>query len=128
MKLEVDFFAKDANESVGEPFYDVQPLPGSKEHDAFFKPDSWMRSATRFRTPPGAVFAQITWRWEAGSDPGEINGIMYFDDAALTGPANPVPDLTPSPIQEETPAPEAAASPGQEGTPAADASASPAGQ
>jgi len=102
LKLEVDYFAKDANESVGESFYAVRPVPGTKDHDPYFKPDSWNRFFVKLTTPPEAVFAQITWRWETGSDPGEINGIMYFDDAAMIGPAAPVPNLTPAPVQEET--------------------------
>jgi len=109
LKLEVDFFAKDAFQSVGEPLLRVQPLPGSKDHDPYFKPDSWNRFYVKLTTPPGAVFAQITWRWETGGDPGEINGIMYFDDATMDGPPNPIPDLTPSPVQQSTPA--ASASP-----------------
>jgi hypothetical protein len=112
LKLEVDYFAKDANESVPETFYAVQPLPGSKDHEPYFKPDGWNRFSVRLTTPPGAVFAQITWRWETGSDPGEINGIMYFDDVTMTGPPAANPNLKPSPVQEEeTPAPGGAGSP-----------------
>jgi len=112
LKLEVDYFAKDANESVPETFYAVQPLPGSKDRDPVFKPDGWNSFAVNVTTPPGAVFAQITWRWETGSNPGEINGIMYFDDVAMTGPPAANPNLTPSPVQEdETPVPEPSASP-----------------
>jgi hypothetical protein len=107
LKLEIDYFAKDANTSVGEPFYAVQPLPGSKNHDPFFKPDSWNRFYVKVSSPPGAVFAQITWRWESESGPGEINGVMFFDDAEMTGPANAVPNLTPSPVEEPTPEPSA---------------------
>jgi hypothetical protein len=103
LKLEVDFYAKDGYQSVGEPFLRVQPLPGSKDHDPYFKSDSWNRFYVKLTTPPGAVFAQITWRWETGGDPGEINGIMYFDDAAMTGPANPIPDLTPAPAKQPAP-------------------------
>jgi hypothetical protein len=102
LKLEVDYFAKDANESVGESFYLVRPLPGTKDHAPFFKPDSWNGYFVKLTTPPGAVFAQITYRWETGSDTGEINGIMYFDDAGLIGPAAPVPNLTPAPVEDET--------------------------
>jgi hypothetical protein len=111
LKLEVDFFAGDGNESVGDPVYSVQPLPGSKDHDPYFKPDSWNQFAIKVTAPPGAVFAQIIWRWETGSDPGEINGVMFFDDATITGPPNPVPDLTPSPVQQTPPA--GSPSPGQ---------------
>ncbi len=105
LKLEVDFFAKDGFLSVGEPFLRVLPIPGAKDHDPFFKPDSWNRFAVKYTTPPGACFAQITWHWETGGDPGEINGIMYFDDVTMTGPPNAVPNSTPSPNQQPTPAP-----------------------
>jgi hypothetical protein len=107
LKLEVDFFAKDANTSVGDPVYAVQPLPGSKDHDPVFTPTGWYRFVKGFTTPPGAVFAQIIWRWETGGDPGEINGIMYFDDAEMTGPANANPNLTPAPVEEPASAPAA---------------------
>jgi hypothetical protein len=104
LKLEVDFFAKDAFQAVGEPFLRVLPIPGSKDHDPYFTPDAWKAFIVKFTTPPAAVFAQITWRWETGGDPGEINGIMYFDDVTMTGPPNPVPNLTPAPYKRPAPA------------------------
>jgi len=109
LKLEVDFFAKDGNQSVGDPIYAVQPLPGPKDHDAYFTPDGWHAFVVKIMSPPGAVFAQINWRWETGGDPGVINGIMYFDDPALTGPANANPHMTPEPVQ--LPPPDTGASP-----------------
>lgn len=111
LKLEIDYFGNDGNASVGDPVYRVQPLPSSKGHVPFFKPDAWAPLAFEVTTPPGAVFAQITWRWETGSDPGEVNGVMFFDDAAMSGPPNANPDLTPAPVQDETPAPGASAAP-----------------
>jgi len=105
LKLEVDYFAKDANESVGQPSFAVQPFPGSKGHVPVFKPDVWNLFTVTFTPPPGAVFAQITWRWETGSDPGETNGLMFFDDASLTGPAPANPNMTPEPVQQDSPAP-----------------------
>ena len=110
LKLEVDYFAQDGNESVGDPFYSVEPIPGSKGRDPIFKSDSWQHFYVRFITPPGAVFDQITWRWETGGDPGEINGIMYFDDATMTGPPAPNPDMTPTPVKEQAPAPDTSGS------------------
>jgi hypothetical protein len=103
MKVEIDFFAKDANTSVGAPVYSVQPLPGSKDHEAFYTPDSWKYFHVPVTTPAGAVFAQVTWRWETESDQGETNGVIFFDDADFSGPPNPVPDLTPAPVEEPTP-------------------------
>jgi hypothetical protein len=111
LKLEVDYFAKDANESVPETFYAVQPLPGSRGHDPYFKPDFWSHFYVKLTPPVGAVFAQITWRWETGSDPGEINGTMFFDDAMMLGPAAADPNLTPSPVQDDSSAPDASPSP-----------------
>jgi hypothetical protein len=118
LKLEVDFFAADANESVGDPFYQVIPIPGGRDRPPTFTPDKWNRFAATLTTPPGAVFAQIIWRWETGGDSGdkangdtgEVNGVIYFDDAAMTGPPAPIPNLTPAPVQEDdsTPAPSAA--------------------
>ena len=109
MKLEVDFFAKDANTSIGDPVYSVQPLPGSKDHDPFYKTAEWKFFHLPVTTPPGAVFAQVTWHWETEADEGETNGVMFFDDAEFSGPPNPVPDLTPAPVEE--PAPDTSASP-----------------
>jgi hypothetical protein len=122
LKLEVDFFAADANESVGDPFYSVLPIPGSKDHDPFFKPDSWKVFFAKTTAPAGAVFAQLTWRWEsAGSDPGEINGIMYFDDMTMMGAPNPVRNLAPVAIQEPSPtADDASPSPSASPSPATD--------
>ena len=111
LKLQVDYFAADAAESVGETAYRVQPIPGGKDHPPFFVPDHWTWWAVKLDTPPGAVFAQITWRWETGSDAGEFNGIIYFDDAAVLGPQVANPDMTPAPVQEDTPAPDASPTP-----------------
>ncbi|HEX4083616.1 MAG TPA: hypothetical protein VHY22_01795 [Chthoniobacteraceae bacterium] len=106
MKLQIDFFAADASESVGETLYRVMPVPGGKDHPDFFVPKQWNYWRFRFTTPPGAVFAQMTWRWETGSDTGAVNGILFFDDVTLAGPQVPNPDMTPAPVQEETPAPD----------------------
>lgn len=111
LKMQVDYFAKDANESVGETFFAVQPLPGSKQREAFFKPDEWNLFCKKLTTPADAVFAQITFRWETGSDPGEVNGIMYFDDAAMLGPPAPNPDLTPVPVVQDATAPDTSGAP-----------------
>ena len=117
LKLEVDFFAADANESIGDPVFSVVPIAAGKDREPFFKPDDWRCFYAKITAPAGAVFAQITWRWEsAGSEPGEINGTLYFDDMTMIGAPNPVPNLTPTPVQESAPvvqdaAPDASASP-----------------
>lgn len=111
LKLEVDYFAADGFTSIGEPRYEVQPIPGSKDHAAFFRPDAWAPYFVKVTPPPGAVFAQVIWRWETGSDPGQVTGISYWDDAAFLGPPAPNPTLTPVPGPDDTPAPDASASP-----------------
>ena len=104
LKLEVDFFGADANTSIGDPFFSVVPVTAGKDRQPFFKPDAWSNFYAKLTAPAGAVFAQITWRWEsAGSDPGEVNGALFFDDMTMTGAPNPVPNLTPSPVQDTTP-------------------------
>jgi len=100
MKPEVDFFAADANTSVGTPFYTVLPIPGISGRDPFFVPDKWNRFSATVAVPRGSVFAQIVWRWQTeGNEPGEINGIMYFDDLSLVGAPNANPNLTPVPVK-----------------------------
>jgi hypothetical protein len=111
LKLEVDFFAKDANTSVGDPVYAVQPLPGSKNHDPFFKTDVWRFFHAQVPVPPGAVFAQITLKWETEADQGETNGVLFFDDAEFSGPPNPIPDMTPAPVAQPAPDSSPTASP-----------------
>ncbi len=113
LKLEVDYFAKDANESIGESYYAVQPLPGSKGHLPFFHTDRWTRYYMKITPPPGTVFAQVIWRWQSGSDPGEVNGLTYWDDATFDGPPAPDPNMTPAPVQEDadTPTPSPSDSP-----------------
>ena len=114
LKLEVDFFAKDASTSVGDPFYSVQPLPGSKNHTPLYKTTAWKLYSVAVPAPAGAVFAQVTWRWETADDQGETNGVMFFDDADFSGPPNPIPDLTPAPVEEPTPDASESPSPGMQ--------------
>lgn len=133
LKLEVDFFARDADESVGDPYYKVLHIPGGGEgREPEFRPDRWTRFYGEVTSPPGAVFAQITWSWETGEKPdsdtgeppadpaaasGEVNGIIFFDDAEMAGPAAPIPNLTPSPVQEEpAPTPSASSTPSTSST------------
>jgi hypothetical protein len=103
LKLEVDFYAQDANQSVGDPFYSVLQIPGEKDQEPFFKPDGWNQFYVKLTTPPGAVFAQVNWYWQSAGGDGEINGIMFFDDALFKGPPAPNPEMTPSPIEAASP-------------------------
>jgi len=125
LKLEVDYFADDANQSVGEPRYAVQPLPGSKEHQAFFKPDSWNFFRVKLAAPEGAALAQLIWTWETGPDEGEINGTMYFDDITMVKdlsirPPKPLPSRPPQPVVSASPAASPAGSAVESPTPQQD--------
>jgi hypothetical protein len=106
LKIEVDYFAKDASESVGEPYQAVLPLPASKRHEPVFKSDGWTPFHVNLDTPPDAVFSQITLRWETASNDGETNGTIFFDDATMAGPAPANPNMTPAPVEEPSPEPD----------------------
>jgi hypothetical protein len=96
----------------------VLPLADGKDRDVFFKTDAWNEFTSNLTAPAGAVFAQITWRWESvgNGDSGEINGMMYFDDATLAGAANANPNLTPAPVAEATPETTGTGSPAPDAT------------
>ncbi len=110
LKLEVDFFAEDANASVGDPFY--QSSAARQQGPPPLHPGRWYRFVTTLATPPGAVFAQIIWRWETGGDSGDKatrhrRGQRHHllrrrrDDR----PPCPGPNLTPAPVQEDDSSP-----------------------
>jgi len=108
LKLEVEFYSQNGVQSVGNAVFNVQPIPGTPTRPPFFTADKWREFVTDFRTPDGAIFARLTWQWEAGSSKGEINGVAFFDDASLTGPAAPDPNATPASIKKRSHSSEAA--------------------
>lgn len=132
LRLQVDFFQGDGETQTGDQIFRVQPMPGSRDRPPFFITKDWREYYAEVQTPEDAGFIKITWSWTAPPDAGEINGVMYFDDATLIGekvvvpeepePTEPSPDGTPAPAPVPAPnaelvppvAPPAAAPPAAE--------------
>lgn len=91
VKVEVDFYKADKETQVGESVYAVQPLPGIKGKPAVYSDKKWTEFWTVATAPEDAAFMIISWRWESGPEEGEANGVIYFDDVSVQGPA-PVPE------------------------------------
>ena len=92
LKMQTDFLGSDKNTQTGETVYLVQPIPGTKNRDAFFNDKNWIEFGTEFTTPTDAAYAVVTWRWESGSETGDASGVIYFDDFTIQGdmPAQPI--------------------------------------
>ena len=85
LKLQIDFFSADKLTQTGETVYLIQPIPGTKNREAFFDDKKWTEFGTEFSTPEDALFIVVTWHWDTGSEPGETSGLIYFDDFTVRG-------------------------------------------
>lgn len=112
-RLEVEFYQADQESSAGETEYRTQMIPGSPRR-ILFMANKWTEYFSAVRSPEGAEFMKITFRWETPADKETADGIIYFDDAVVEGPAgilvpttDPVPlPQTPEPVAPATvPAP-----------------------
>ncbi len=91
-KVQVDFFKADKVTPAGDSAYAGQSLPGAKGRPPLFSAQKWSEFWMEVATPEEAAFVMVTWRWETGGEKGEINGVMYFDDASVQGaPASAAP-------------------------------------
>ena len=89
VKVQIDFFKADKQTPAGESAYSVQPMPGSRNRPPLFTENKWGEFWTEATAPAEAAFMVVTWRWQSGGDSGSINGVIYFDDASVRGPAAP---------------------------------------
>jgi hypothetical protein len=111
LRLEVDFFQADKETQTGDPILRLQPLPGSHNRAPMFTSDKWTEFFANVKSPDDAAYIKITWTFGSPPDKGEINGVMYFDDAIIKGepgktpeelaaaepdPAEPAPEATPT--------------------------------
>ncbi len=103
LRLQIDFFQADGETQTGDQIFRVQPMPGSRDRPAFFVSQEWREYYAEMQTPEDAGFLKITWSWTSPPEPGEINGVMFFDDATLIGEKVEVPE-EPAPAPEGTPA------------------------
>ena len=98
----VQFFQNDGTTEVGKPAVGVQLIPGVLKPgggtDLMFRSDEWREMVMEFTVPEGAAFAQITWSWSTPNEAGETDGVIYWDDAALSEiDAASAPAATPAP-------------------------------
>jgi hypothetical protein len=103
--LDVDFFAADGKTKAGEPIRGFQLIPGlvvpGGPHPLTYVSKRWTESPSQFTTPAGAAFVQIKWTWQVPADPGETDGVIYWDDATLQEDHTPAATPTPSPGSAE---------------------------
>jgi hypothetical protein len=100
LRLRVDWFkpgvdedtGEEAMEQTGEPEFRSQVIPGALNREPFFSSKRWTQFATEMEAPADAKFVKITWTWETTPQDGETNGLIYFDDATIEGPAGPKVD------------------------------------
>jgi len=78
-------------------------MPGSRDRPPFFVSKEWREYYADMQTPEDAGYLKITWSWTSPPEAGEINGVMFFDDATLIGEKVEVPE-EPEPTPEGTPA------------------------
>jgi hypothetical protein len=114
LRLQIDFFQPDGETQTGDQVFRVQPMPGSRDRPPFFVSKEWREYYADMQAPEDAGYLKISWSWTSPQEPGEINGVMFFDDATLIGekvepvaePTEPAPEGTPA-----VPAPAPAAPP-----------------
>jgi hypothetical protein len=98
-RLEVEFYQADQESSAGETEYRTQMIPGSPKR-ILFTASQWTEYFSDFKSPEGAEFMKITFRWETPPDKDTADGLIYFDDAVVEGPAGrlvPSADPVPAP-------------------------------
>lgn len=103
LRVEVEFFQSDQESDAGETEYRTQMIPGSARR-ILFNSSAWSEYFTDVKSPEGAEFMKISFRWQSPVK-GEIaDGMIYFDDVVVTGPRGALlPSDDPSPSSPSTP-------------------------
>lgn len=102
-RLEVEFYQADQESSAGETEYRTQMIPGSPKR-LLFVANRWTEYFSEVKSPEGAEFMKITFRWETPADRETADGVIYFDDAVVEGPAGTlVPSADPQPAPPVAP-------------------------
>jgi hypothetical protein len=85
--VDVEYFAEDQKTKAGEPIRGFQLLPGNVvpggPHPLAYTSRRWSESSSQFTTPEGAAFLRVKWTWQVPTDPGETDGVLFWDDATL---------------------------------------------
>jgi hypothetical protein len=99
--LDVDFYTADGKTKAGEPIRGFQLIPGrvvpGGPHPLLYVAKRWSESPSQLTTPAGTAFLQIKWTWQVPADPGETDGVIYFDDASLQEDHTPAAAPEPAP-------------------------------
>jgi hypothetical protein len=100
--LEVEFYPADQASRIGETQFRTQMIPGVADR-LLFTSTRWSEYYAEFKSPSGAEFMKVSFRWESPKSEGAASGIIYFDDATVEGAAgNLVPSLDPPEPAEES--------------------------
>jgi hypothetical protein len=101
LMMEIDFYLADHETQTGDPIFRIQPMPGTLNRPPVFPTDSWGEYDVPVTSPDDAAFVKVTWTWTTSSEKGETNGVIYFDDAIITGDKPEVVE-TPEPTEPTT--------------------------
>jgi hypothetical protein len=87
MWLDIEFLLADRETPAADSEHTVQLLPGSVVPGSIIRPKfrstKWTSSSVETKAPANAAFVRLTWAWVIGSDEGETDGVIYWDDAAI---------------------------------------------
>ncbi len=87
MAIDVEFFKADQQTKAGEPVRGFQLIPGrvipGGPHPLVFLVKRWSESVSQLMTPADAAFLKVVWVWQVPTDPGETDGVVFWDDFAL---------------------------------------------
>jgi hypothetical protein len=114
MLVDIEYYPADQASRIGSVDTRTQMIPG-KDKSLLFVAGRWSEYFTEVRAPEGAEFMKVTFRWESPKREGAADGLIYFDDAVVEGPAgNLVSTFDPPEPAEpaETPAAEASGAAG----------------
>ena len=118
MTIDVEFYPADQASLIGEVEHRTQMIPGMGER-ILFTSAKWSEYFAEFRAPAGAEFMKITFNWFSPKREEPANGIIFFDDASITGAAGTlVPSLDPPPPADDADADDKTPKPAPVATPA----------
>jgi hypothetical protein len=86
MQVEMEFYPEDQASRIGETEFRTQMIPGMTDRLLFIS-SKWSEYYTDIRAPRRAEFLKLTFHWQSPKREGSATGIIYFDDAAVDGPA-----------------------------------------
>jgi hypothetical protein len=86
MQVEIEFYPEDQASRIGETEFRTQMIPGMEDR-LLVSSSKWSDFYTEIKAPRRAEFLKLTFHWQSPKRGGSATGIIYFDDAAVDGPA-----------------------------------------